>query len=291
MRTTTLLRGLAGLIVLAVAVVLVNTYRLGRSHARLAADLVADASAEPGTGTGPEAGDDADGTFGPEDVEGLPAPVRRYFETVLDEGQPLARTARLEQRGEIRLGGADAEWKPFEATQHYAVDPPGFVWDATIDVAPLLPARVVDAYAHGEGFLRGKLLSTITVVDAGPDSEMNESELVRYLAETPWFPTALLPAAGVEWEPIDDRSARATLEHDGNVASAVFRFDDENLITRVRTERYRREDDAVAPWRGTFRTYEPRGGRLVPVEAEVAWDLPEGEVPYWRGRIETIDYR
>lgn len=291
MRITTLLRGLAGLIVLAVAVVLVNTYRLGRSHARLAADLVADARTEPGAGTRREAADDADETFDPGVVEGLPAPVRRYFETVLVEGQPLVHTARLEQRGEIRLGGADAEWKPFEATQHYTVDPPGFVWDATIDVAPLLPARVVDAYAHGDGVLRGKLLSTVTVVDVGPDSEMNEGELVRYLAETPWFPTALLPAAGVEWEAIDDHSARATLEHDGNVASAVFHFDDENLITRVTTERYRQEDDAVAPWSGTFRAYEERHGMRIPTDAEVAWDRPEGEVPYWRGRIETIDYQ
>ncbi|MFT4889963.1 MAG: hypothetical protein ACI9YT_000875 [Halobacteriales archaeon] len=291
MRITSAFRVLAGLIVLAVAAVIVNTYRLGRSHARLAADLVADARTEPGTGTRTETGANADETFDPGDVEGLPAPVRRYFETVLDEGQPLVHTVRLEQRGEIRLGGADAEWKPLEATQHYTVDPPGFVWDATIDVAPLLPARVVDAYANGEGFLRGKLLSTITVVDVGPDSEMNESELVRYLAETPWFPTALLPAAGVEWEPIDDHSARATIEHDGNVASVVFHFDDDDLITRVTADRYRREDDSEAPWTGTFRAYEERNGRLSPTEAEVAWDLAESEVSYWRASIEDIDHR
>lgn len=285
MRITTLLRALAGLLVLAVAVVLVNTYRLGRTHARLAADLVADARTETDVKSG------ADETYDPDELEGLPDPVRRYFEAVLDEGRPHVHTVRLEQEGEFRLGGADAGWKPLEATQHYTVDPPGFVWDATIDVAPFLPVRVVDAYAHGEGYLRGKLLSTITVVDAGPDPKMDESELVRYLAETPWFPTALLPAAGVEWEAIDDRSARATLEHDGTVASVVFHFDDENLIERVTTERYRQEDDAVAPWKGTFRAYEERNGTLIPTDAEVAWDLPGGEVPYWRGRIGTIDRR
>jgi len=285
MRIRTLLWGFAGLLVLAVAVVLVNTYRLGRAHARLAADLVADARALSA------AERDTEATFDPDDVEELPAPVRRYFETVLDEGQPHVRVARLEQDGEFRLGGADAGWKPLEATQHYTVDPPGFVWDATIDVAPLLPARVVDAYAHGEGYLRGKLLSTITVVDVGPDAKMNESELVRYLAETPWFPTALLPAAGVEWEPIDDRSARATLEHDGNEAFVVFHFDDGNLIERVTTERYRQEDDDDAPWTGAFRGYEERNGMLIPTDAEVAWDLPAGEVPYWRARIEAIDHR
>lgn len=71
----------------------------------------------------------------------------------------------------------------------------------------------------------------------------------------------------------------------------VFHFDDENLISRVTTERYRQEDDDVAPWKGTFRAYEERNGMLIPVDAEVAWDLPAGEVPYWRGRIERIDHR
>jgi hypothetical protein len=29
---------------------------------------------------------------------------------------------------------------------------------------------------------------------------------------------------------------------------------------------------------------------LVPIEAEVAWLLPEGARPYWRGRIVDIGY-
>jgi hypothetical protein len=289
MRFRTVLWALGGALVLAVAVVLVNTYRLGRTHAALAADLVADARTVAGAETDGETV--ANETFDPADLEGTPDPVRRYFETVLDEGHPHVRTVRLEQDGEFRLGGADAGWKPLEATQHYTVDPPGFVWDATIDVAPFLPARVVDAYAHGEGYLRGKLLSTITVVDVGPDPKMNESELVRYLAETPWFPTALLPAAGVEWEAIDDRSARATLEHDGNEASVVFHFDDGNLIERVTTERYRQEDDAMAPWEGRFWAYEEHNGMRIPTAAEVAWDLPAGELSYWRATVDAIEHR
>jgi hypothetical protein len=38
---------------------------------------------------------------------------------------------------------------------------------------------------------------------------MDEGELSRYLAEAPWYPTALLPAAGIEWEPVDDSAARS----------------------------------------------------------------------------------
>ena len=33
-----------------------------------------------------------------------------------------------------------------------------------------------------------------------------------------------------------------------------------------------------------------RHGILIPLEGEVAWILPDGRRPYWRGRIREIDY-
>ncbi|MUW14155.1 hypothetical protein GJ633_05405 [Halorubrum sp. CBA1125] len=76
---------------------------------------------------------------------------------------------------------------------------------------------------------------------------MNEAELQRYLSETPWFPTALLSAAGLTWESIDERSARATL-NDGDVtATAVFHFDEEGYLTQLTADRYRQDIDASAP--------------------------------------------
>jgi hypothetical protein len=119
---------------------------------------------------------------------------------------------------------------------------------------------------------------------------MNEGELLRYLAEAVWFPTALLPSAGVEWEAIDDRAARATLEDEANTASLVFHFDAEGLVERVTGERYRQEDDAVAPWIGTFDAYEWRDGFRIPTRASVAWELSDGPLPYWRAQIESVEY-
>lgn len=226
-----------------------------------------------------------------DDVADLPAPARRYFETVLTEGQPHVKMVRLRQRGEFRLGGADAPWRPLAATQHFTTQPPGFVWDATIGVLPLLPARVIDLYRCGEGLLRARLLGVVPVASAGPDPEMNEGELVRYLGEAVWFPTALLPDAGIEWEAIDDHSARATLEHGDATASLVFHFDDRDQVDRVTTERYRQEEDSYAPWTGYFRNYEDRNGVRIPTEAEVEWNLPESDLSYWRATIEETEYR
>lgn len=258
---------------------------LGRTrHERATKDRVADllsaserSTAEP---------------FDPAHVADLPAPVRRYFETVVEDGQSPTRTVRLTQRGALRLGGRTGSWKPMTATQQFTVDPPGFVWHADVAVAPFVPARVVDAYEFGRGSLHARLLSVVPVADADPGPEMNEGELLRYLGEAVWFPTALLPAAGVEWEAIDDRSARATIADRGTTASLVFHFDDDDLVERVTAaQRYRQEADDVAPWTGYFEDYRRVDGVRIPTRAAVAWTLPDGDRPYWRARITSIDHR
>lgn len=279
----TLALAMFGLAVLVIAgVVAVRRRRFDRDVAA-AVDALTDTT-EPGPDT-PETGEAGVSTH--DDLAGLPDPVQRYLESALTDGQPRTRTARLEQRGEVRLGDS---WKSFTATQHVAVGPPGFVWDATVRFLPFLPVRVVDAYVDGEGSLRAKLLSALTVSAAAPGPELNESELLRYLAESVWMPTALLPGAGVEWEAIDDRSVRATLEDGETTASLVFHFEGDE-VRRVHTEaRYRREDDDVAPWTGYFGAYEEFDGVRVPTEAEVEWNLSDGDQPYWRGEIEAVAY-
>lgn len=228
--------------------------------------------------------------YDPDDVADLPAPVRRYFETVLQAGQPHVEEVRLVQEGDFRLGDADAPWRLFTASQVYGVSPPGYVWDAEISLLPFASARVVDAYVAGEGLLRANLFGGIPVASAGPNPRMNEAELQRYLSETPWFPTALLPVAGVAWESIDERSARATIDDGDVTATAVFHFDEEGYLTRLTADRYRQDIDAVAPWTGHYRSYEERDGMQIPTRAEVAWDTADGEVPYWRGTITDIVY-
>jgi hypothetical protein len=44
------------------------------------------------------------------------------------------------------------------------------------------------------------------------------------------------------------------------------------------------------PWEGRFPRYKEPSGLRVPVEAEVAWLLPDRRLPYWRGTPVDIDY-
>lgn len=118
-------------------------------------------------------------------LEGLPEPVARYFRFALTPGQPLVRSACLEQRGEFRLGGPDSRWLHLTARQHFATRPPGFVWDASIRMAPGFPVRVRDSYLGGLGSMQGRMLGLVPVVNQQGAPELNAGALQRYLAEAP----------------------------------------------------------------------------------------------------------
>jgi hypothetical protein len=237
-----------------------------------------------------------DGNDGEADVTGertdVPAPVTRYLSRVLPEDRSQVRLVELTQSGEFRTGDADSPWRPFTATQHVTTDPPGFVWEASIEMAPLVSARVVDSFVAGEGALTATVFSALTVADAESGPELNEGELLRYLGESPWYPTALLPDAGVSWEALDDRSARATLSVGATTASLVFHFGDDDLVTHVTGERPAQRDDDFerTPWSGHWWDYEERGGMLVPTAGRAEWNRPTGDLAYWRGRLETVAY-
>jgi hypothetical protein len=170
----------------------------------------------------------------------------------------------------------------------------GGSFDVKIEIFPLIPARVVDMYKAGEGALRAKILSSVTVVNEEPSPELNSGELMRYLAETVWFPTALLPGEGVDWTPIDENSAVATLNHKGTGVSLTFHFNSRNEVERVTAKNRPREVDGTfepTPWMGNFRNYQVRNGMLIPIDGEVEWILPEGDLSYWRGHLQGIEYQ
>lgn len=227
------------------------------------------------------------------EIEGLPAPVRRYFRAVLEDGQPMIASIKIAHAGQFSLGETEPKWVPFTSDQAVVTRRPGFDWDARIRMAPGIYTFVHDAYAAGEGILHAALFGLVTVANLRGTPEVAQGELMRFLAEAAWYPTALLPSQGVRWDAVDDVSAKATLR-DGDVAvSLLFNFNDAGLIDSVRAEaRGRVVNGAVVPtsWEGRMWRYEVRDGMRIPLEAEVAWQLPEGPLPYWHGRITEIAY-
>jgi hypothetical protein len=229
-------------------------------------------------------------TYDSKELEGLPDPVQRYFQTVLKPGQPIVAAVNLSQQGIFNMSETKAKWSPFTATQFVTTQRPGFDWDARIQMAPSVSAFVHDAYALGAGRLHASLLGLFTVADVRDTPAAAQGELLRFFAEMPWYPTALLPSQGVRWETIDDTSARATFTDAPTTVSLVFRFDAEGTIETMRAEARCRDKLTAMPWSGRFWNYSTRNGMLIPLEGEVGWEYPDGIRLYYKGKVTEINY-
>jgi hypothetical protein len=227
------------------------------------------------------------------ELEGLPAPVQRYFRTALSDGQPMVTGVRIQHRGTFNLGDTADRWKRFASDQMVVTRRPGFDWNARVLVLPGVAVQVHDAYSAGEGLLHASLLGLVPLVLLRGTEDLARGELMRFFAEAAWYPTALLPSQGVRWAAGDERSAYGTLT-DGTISlTLLFRFDEHGLIESARAEaRGRTVGGKVipTPWQGRQWNYEERQGMTVPLEGEVSWLLPDGPHPYWRGRITRLDY-
>lgn len=257
-----------------------------RARTRAAADGRVRALVGGAPGTAP-------GTVDLDAVSGLPAPVRRYFRRVLTHGQGAIRTATLHQSGTLRTGVNAAGWHAFSARQLVVPPAVGFVWDARVAMPLATHVRVLDSYVDGVGSGRVGFLSALVVAAESGAAELNAGALHRYLAEAVWFPTALLPSAGVAWTGIDERAALATLSDHGTTVSLEFRFDDDDEVAAIyspgRFGRFGGGYERV-PWEGRFRDYHVRGGMRVPRYGEVGWYRHGALQPVWRGDLVDARY-
>jgi len=229
------------------------------------------------------------------ELDALPPPVRRYFRAVLQDGAPMVAGATLAHRGRLNLSAdpATPRWKPFTSRQQIVVRRPGFVWDARVALLPGLAVHVHDAYVDAQGILHPSIAGLVTLADLQGTEELARGELMRFFAEAAWYPTALLPNQGVRWEPLDEHAARATLQDGPRSLTLTFRFGADDLIASVRAEARGRtvgERVVPTPWEGRWFDYRRCDGMLVPMAGEVAWLLPEGAMPYWRGTVTALRY-
>jgi hypothetical protein len=226
------------------------------------------------------------------ELDSLPPLVARYLEAVLPEDRVPIRMARLQWQGEFLLVPKPKGWRPFRAREVFTSHPPGYIWDARIRSGSVT-VFVRDGFAGGAGFMRGAIAGLVPVVNQHDTPEIAAGALQRYLAETVWFPSALLPREGVTWSGVNDTTARATLTANGISVSLDFRFGPDGMVRSVYTPaRYHAESggDFTTPWLGHFGGYEEHEGVRIPASGEVEWILPGGPQPYWRGQIRSARF-
>ncbi|HMM68415.1 MAG TPA: hypothetical protein PKC03_15880 [Dokdonella sp.] len=224
-------------------------------------------------------------------IDGLPAPVRRYFRHVLPGDRQLPAVTCLSQHGRLRTSCTSSRWLEFDAEQVIAARSRGFQWLARIGIGAGLTLEVCDRLVDGEASSELRLCSLVRLGADRGNRQIHEAALQRFLAEAVWSPAALLPEAGVTWTAIDDASALATLACGETRVSLEFRFNAQDEVASVFTPaRWMREKGgyrAVA-WKGHYFDYAVRDGIRVPLRAEAGWYPGADWCPVWSGRVARV---
>ena len=236
------------------------------------------------------------------DLASLPPPVARYLRYALPRGSRLLTRVRLRQVGVFRFRiqtglRAGEGWKKVAAVQHAAalpLRPPGYVWAATVWLAPGLWVRGWDAYAGGRGHMFWRVLSALPLISSAAP-EIDQSALLRYLTEAVYYPTALLPSPGLSWTPVGEHAARATLTAGPGspTVAAVFHFGPGGEALCAKTEDRARplEDGSVVSDAHTVEysrwATDPATGIRYPSRLTMTWDLLR---PFPYGKLDVVEY-
>ena len=223
-------------------------------------------------------------------LAGLPEPAQRYLRYAGVVGRPLVDTVRVRQACRMRPAPNGASF-PLVAEQWYSVEPPGFIWDATVPVAGIPVVRGRDGYIDGRGMMTIKAGSLIPFVNAsGP--EMDQASLLRHLSEMPWFPSAFLRDR-VSWEAIDDTSVRVSIVDGGLRATGILEIDPDGRLVEFRSERHAMVGKGfeLRPWSAPTRAYGEFEGLRLPVRGAAVWTLPDGTaLPYIEVKLTDVAF-
>ncbi len=223
------------------------------------------------------------------DIEELPENVQKWLEYSGVIGNKRIIAVRLKQRADMRLG-KDKSWMPVQAEQYFISKEPGFIWKANIKAAPLIHISGRDKYEDGKGSMLIKVLSLFTVADS-KGKEIDQGTLLRFLAETMWFPSAALNEY-LKWEEIDVNNAKATMTYGEITASGVFTFNDKGEVINFEAERYGEFDgeSKLETWTIPVRDYKSFEGIRVPTKGDVTWKLDSGDFNWFNFEVTEIEY-
>lgn len=223
------------------------------------------------------------------DIDYLPKNVQRWLKRANVLGQKRINTVRLKQNAKMRME-KDKSWMAVEAEQYFTVGRPGFIWKAKIKAAPFLHIVGKDKYFDGEGNMLIKMMSLVTIADSS-GSEIDQGTLIRYLAETVWFPTATLEDY-ITWEHIEENSAKATMSYGDITSSGIFVFNEKGDVTRFEADRYKESGGTYSKerWVIDIDEHGTMNGYRIPTKGKITWKLDNEDFTWFRFEIEDIDY-
>ncbi|MBC7886948.1 MAG: hypothetical protein H7Z13_03610 [Ferruginibacter sp.] len=223
-------------------------------------------------------------------LDSLPPVVQQWLIHSGVVGKEKIQSVRLKQNGSMLIKPGK-KWMPFTASQYFTVDDPAFNWQANVQMMPFIKISGRDKFVNGDGRMLIKMLSLITVANAGGDTKMNGSAMLRFLAETCWFPTAAL-SDYIKWEAVGPLAAKATMRYKGLSVEGIFQFNTNFDMMSFTCNRWyiNGKDATLEKWLVETKSYAIFEGIRIPAKTEVSWKLKSGDFKWLKLEIAELDF-
>ena len=227
---------------------------------------------------------------GKKNISHLPEIIQRWMKNSNAIGKPTITAVRLKQKGQMKTK-PNGKWMHFTANQYFNIETPAFVW--TTKVNTIFGDHIVgrDKLVNGEGEILIKLFGVIMIVNKAKNEKINQGAMLRFLAEMCWFPPAALNEY-IEWEPINDTSAKVILTSGDKRVSGIYKFDIEGNILAFEAKRYfgGSKDSKLEKWVINIKDYKVFDGYKIPYKCKVTWKLKEGTFNWLDLEIIDLQY-
>ena len=211
----------------------------------------------------------------------LPAPVARYYKTIMGDQIPVIESAVISGRGKLRVFGLCFPAR-FRFT-HIAGQGYRHYIEATVFGYPVM--KVNEWYLDG----KARMELPVGVIENEPKIDMG-ANLALWGESVFWLPSILVTDPRVHWETVDDATARLIVPFGEEEDTFTVTFDPQTgLIRTMEAMRYREAtDEAKIPWRNEPLGWQTFHGIMIPSPAATTW-LDEG-TPWAVWTIEDVAY-
>jgi hypothetical protein len=220
----------------------------------------------------------------------LPPPVQRFVRRSGAVGRPRVQNFRAEFEAKMfrKPGGAAM---PATSVQVNFLARPTRLFHMKARMAGL-PVQAYHVYADAQATFRVRVASLVDVVDQKGDV-LSEAETVTVLNDMCFFAPGSLVDPRIGWEPIDDRTVKATFTNGPRRGSAVLHFNErDELVDFVSEDRpeFRDGEYRRHPWSTPIEGYRVIDGLRLPTRGAAVYKHPEGDFTYGRFVLKSIAF-
>jgi hypothetical protein len=224
------------------------------------------------------------------ELEGLPAPVQRFFRRNLQEGVPHQSCVRTREAGRLRERPGQP-WTEHVGEEYVVASTPALLWFARLRPLPFVWIDARTRYLRGRGHVQVKLLSSLSSIDRHDDAT-RRATLVSYIAELALLPGALLPGEDRDWEAVDEHAARFSIRDGELRVAGTFHFDELGNIVRFESEDrpyVGEQKPSTTRWVVRYSEHRSFGELELPTRIDAEWKLDDQLFQYAERTLEVIE--